>query len=274
MDAIELCDFTPAHLAGAVALSRAEGWPHRAEDWDLVLSLGRGVAATRGGCVLGTALMVPFGEDAAAIAMVIVDSAMRGRGLGRRLMAAVLEAAGDRECRLVATAEGLPLYEKLGFQARGAVCQHQGILAAPPGAPSGAVAFDPVPDIARLAAIDREATSVDRTALLARLASAGRIAVAKGGGFAALRPFGRGAMAGPVVARSGEEARDLLSLLFAQCPGRFMRVDVPEEAGLGPWLEERGLAPVGGGIAMRRAERPANGAGGFKLFALASQALG
>ena len=55
----------------------------------------------RGACddgrVVATTMMTPFGSDCATINMVIVDAAMRGRGLGRRLMDAALDMAGERQ---------------------------------------------------------------------------------------------------------------------------------------------------------------------------------
>ena len=56
----------PAHLDGAVALSRAEGWPHRLEDWALILGLSRGIAAFDGDRLVGTAMATPFGPAATA----------------------------------------------------------------------------------------------------------------------------------------------------------------------------------------------------------------
>ena len=35
----------PAHLPGAMRLSADAGWPHREEDWRLVLDISRGFAA-------------------------------------------------------------------------------------------------------------------------------------------------------------------------------------------------------------------------------------
>jgi hypothetical protein len=105
----------------------------------------------------------------------------------------------------------------------------------------------------------------------------GRFAVIRDGsglaGFAALRPFGRGEVAGPVVARDAADARRLLAFLFAGRAGAFLRVDTPEASGLGDWLAAQGLASVGGGIAMIRGEAPA-AAREFQTFALAAQALG
>src|SRR4051812_4202004 len=70
--------------------------------------------------------VTPYGDDAATINMFIVDASMRGRGLGRQLMQEALAKAGERTCYLVATNDGLSLYQKLGFVATGGIVQHQG----------------------------------------------------------------------------------------------------------------------------------------------------
>ncbi|KQT61748.1 MULTISPECIES: GNAT family N-acetyltransferase [unclassified Aureimonas] len=276
---IELIEFQDGHLDAAVDLSRAEGWPHRREDWALVLSLSRGTVALEGGRVVGTALATPFGEAGATVNMVIVDKSMRGRGLGRRLMAFAIEAAGGRSCRLVATEDGRPLYEKLGFAATGEIRQHQGPVSAPARpALSADIDFADETVAAELAALDAQATGLDRSALFARLAREGRFAVLREAGriegFAVLRPFGRGEVAGPVVARTADEAKALLGFLFADRAGAFLRVDVAVGRGLGPFLVEHGLLPVGGGIAMQRGGVAVEPSRPVQTFALASQALG
>jgi GNAT superfamily N-acetyltransferase len=185
-----------AHLDGAVLLSREAGWPHRREDWELVLSVSEGIVALQDGRVVATTIMTPFGSDAAAINMVIVDSAMRGRGLGRRLMDAALERAGTRSCRLVATKEGLPLYEKLGFVAVGEIIQHQGkaLKVATPAT----VSWARDNDYEKICSLDRAACGLDRSKLMSILRQAARFAVIreKGGGqglrgSARLRPWSR-----------------------------------------------------------------------------------
>ena len=87
--------FGPEHLETACALSRQCGWPHRAEDWALALRLSRGVVAIEDDRVVGTALATPFGPVATAN-MIIVDGAMRGRGLGRTLMDEMMARAAPR----------------------------------------------------------------------------------------------------------------------------------------------------------------------------------
>ncbi|HEX6015417.1 MAG TPA: GNAT family N-acetyltransferase [Geminicoccaceae bacterium] len=264
---------TPAHLDGAVALSRAEGWPHRLEDWALILGLSRGIAALDGDRLVGTAMATPFGP-AGALSMIVVARDWRGRGLARAMMERLMDGEA-RQWRLVATAEALPLYAKLGFVETHRIVQQQGTVAAV-AAPEG-VAWAEPGDTEAIAALDRAATGMDRAGLVAALAGAGRLAVIRDesgpAGYAALRPFGRGEVAGPVVARDAADARRLLAFLFASRPGAFLRVDTPEASGLGDWLAAQGLAPVGGGIAMIRGGAPA-AASEFQSFALAAQALG
>jgi hypothetical protein len=206
--------------------------------------------------------------------MIIVARDWRGRGLARAMLERLME--GDpRQWRLIATADGLPLYRKLGFVETHRIVQQQGPVAAI-AAPEG-VAWAEPDDTNAIAALDRAATGMDRAGLVAALAGAGRLAVIRdaGGlaGYAALRPFGRGEVAGPVVARDAADARRLLAFLFAGRPGALLRVDTPEASGLVDWLAAQGLAPVGGGIAMVWGGAPA-AAPEFQSFALAAQALG
>ncbi len=274
---IDLLTFGPEHLDEAVALSRAESWPHRREDWEMAHRLSIGVAAMDGaGRVTGTTFMTPFGDYYATINMVIVDKSMRGLGLGRKLMERAFELAGKRPLRLIATQEGLPLYEKLGFVATGTILQHQGPVRAVER-PEG-VEDMRAEDVEAVRALDRKAHNADRSALLDTLLEHGRIAVMRKGdgieAWGAIRPFGRGEVIGPVIAPDIETARALIAYFAFSRPGSFLRVDTGSETGIAPWLSEIGLVHVGGGVTMRRpliedAEPPLR-----NIYALASQALG
>lgn len=270
----DLSAFTARHVAGAARLSAAEGWPHRAEDWAALLALGRGLVALRGDAVAGTGLCFPFGPGAARLGMIIVDGTIRGQGLGRRLTEGLIALAGDRALSLCATADGLPLYERLGFEAAGEIRQHQGIAAPLPAA--GAPDWAAEADAEEIAALDRTASGMDRGALVRHLLGAGRIALHRPAGriegYAALRPFGRGHVAGPLVAPDAETARGLLAPLVAACAGTFLRVDTGADTGLSPWLAARGMPQTGGATAMQRGALPP--AGDARIFAIASQALG
>ena len=268
-------EFTAKHLDDAVRLSRRAGWPHRRDDWACLLGLSHGVVATSSGQVVATALATPFGPAAMAN-MIIVDQDLRGRGLGRAVMQRAMALITPEEWRLVATQEGLPLYQSLGFEAVGRVLQCQGEVRAS-AAPPDSVRWARVGDLATIARIDAAATGMQRERLLEYLTVHGRFAVLEAGGavagYAALRPFGRGELAGPVIARDQAQAADLLGFFFARCEGRFLRVDTAPETDIAGFLALHGLACVADGIAMRRGAA-ARAPSEFRNFALAAQALG
>jgi hypothetical protein len=170
----------------------------------------------------------------------------------------------------------LPLYAKLGFRETGRILQHQGTPK--PTHARHDVEWATRDDMAAFIAMDRTASGLDRAELISLLFDCGRVAVlrrnGRAAGFAALRTFGRGKAAGPAVAASADEARSLLSFLFAASPGEFLRVDTSGASGLSPWLTEQGLAHAGGGIAMQKGRTAPEEVPPFQTFALANQALG
>lgn len=270
---------TVADLDAATELSREQHWPHRDEDWELFLGLGEGLVAEAGGKLVGTIMAWRFGETMATIGMVIVSSAAQGQGIGRKLMEAMIEQLGDRTIVLNATEEGLPLYLKLGFVETGRIYQHQGPApdvpltelqpgerVRPKGKADGA-----------LGEIYGQASGMDRQALFDALAADSRTVVLSRDqhpvGFAMLRRFGRGWSIAPVVAPDGAGAKALILHWLAVKQGRFCRIDITAESGLGDWLEELGLPRVGSVRTMARGPAPVP-APFPAVFGLAAQALG
>uniref|UniRef100_UPI0035B24041 GNAT family N-acetyltransferase n=1 Tax=Paenirhodobacter enshiensis TaxID=1105367 RepID=UPI0035B24041 len=263
--------FAQQYLPGAVRLSQQAGWPHRAADWAFTAAVSKGFVGIENGEVVATAFCSEFG-DFCTINMIIVDAAMRGRGLGRRMMDRVIAAAQGRGMSLVATADGLPLYEKLGFRATGEVVQHQGIVTEVPALPEGFATprIATRDDLPVIAAMDRAACGADRFAMLSNLFDIATIRICDTG-FASVRDFGRGRTVGPVVARDAMTARGLIAASAAT--GGFLRLDTRPDCGLSDFLTAMGLSPVGGGITMHCGPaRPA--AKEFMTYALTSQALG
>lgn len=275
---VSLTAFRPEHLEGAVRLSCQAKWPHRLDDWQLALGLSTGIVAVdkNATTVLGTVLMTAYKRDAATINMVLVDEAARGRGLGRKLMEAAIALADSRALRLIATREGLPLYQKLGFRETGAIVQHQGhvLRVAPPANVRPAESHE----ISTIIDLDRGAGGADREDLLRAIAKVGRLAVLSAGqkiaGFAAFRAFGNGEVIGPVVAANEDGGKALLAYFMAGREGQFVRVDAAEAPQLGAWLIEKGLVRAGEGVAMQRPVVPRSCGGPLTTFALASQAFG
>lgn len=270
---------TTADLEAATELSREQQWPHRDEDWELFLSLGEGLVAEVGDRLIGTIMAWRFGETMATIGMVIVSSAAQGQGIGRKLMEAMIEQLGDRTIVLNATEEGLPLYLKLGFIETGRIYQHQGPAPDIPLAelrPGERVRPKGKADGA-LGELYGNASGMDRQQLFDALAGHSRTVVLSHDqhpvGFAMLRRFGRGWSIAPVVAPDAAGAKALIHHWLAVKQGRFCRIDITAESGLGDWLEELGLPRVGSVRTMARGPAPV--AAPFPaVFGLAAQALG
>jgi len=276
----ELRRMTPLDLAAAHTLSSEQKWPHRIEDWEMLLSLGFGYVVERDGEVIGTAMAWHYGVDAATLGMVIVSPKAQGMGLGRRLMDAVLADLGDRTVLLNATEEGAPLYRKLGFELAGPVFQHQGAAFSVPMAkliPDERVRPLGAKDMATLRSLARRATGMDRDALLDALVRGAQGVVLtrrnEPVGFALFRRFGRGYVVGPTIAPDTGGAKALISHWLGSNSGRFCRLDVPEESGLSVWLDELGLPCVGRVVRMVRGTRPPVDPS-ITTFSLTTQALG
>ncbi|MEO1088999.1 MAG: GNAT family N-acetyltransferase [Pseudomonadota bacterium] len=276
----DLEPMTADHLDAAAALSTAEEWPHRPADWDFLFALGRGFVAVERGAVVGTVSWWPFGAFDASIGMLVVRRSGRGRGLGRRLMDRVATAAGGRRLHLVATADGLPLYERLGFRVSGTVVKHEGLARAPAhgGTTDVGVREFTAGDLADVVALDRAACGMDRSALLRALVVTADVRVSRAGGdvagYGVCRASGRDLVIGPVVGRAEMDARALVSALLTTAAGRFVRIDVPQATGLSGWLQGVGLEAVSQATTMVQSPSPLPPTGPAKRWALANQALG
>jgi GNAT superfamily N-acetyltransferase len=214
------------------ALSRASGWNQRAEDWTLLLSgnPGRFVAAvTPEGRVVGTAGAACYGRDLAWICMVLVDAAERGRGLGTRLMDAVLDRLDDvRLVGLDATPLGRSVYARLGFAEAGTFLR-MAAAAAPEPTRHGLARALEGEDFDAVLAQDREVFGADRGAVLRwAYGRAPAWCVPESGALAGYC-FGRRGdhshHVGPVVARDVATARYLLARAMRGVEGRVI-VDV------------------------------------------------
>ena len=279
-EAAVLRDIAPADAAICAGLARAVGWPHRPEDWEMAIGLGRGVVATLGEEVVATALWWPYGEHHATLGMIIVSPEHQGAGIGRQLMQALFAQAEGRSLLLNATVAGQPLYEKLGFVLCGAIRQYQGAVGAvaEPILTEGAVLRPAaLADLPVLERLDQAATGLPRGPLLRAVLSAGEGTVLMRGGeaagFSMVRRFGRGLVIGPVVAADLADAQALLAHGLQARQGQFVRVDVEDGSPLADLLTGSGLKPVDRVNSMVRGTLPTP-TGPVRRYTLASQALG
>jgi GNAT superfamily N-acetyltransferase len=271
---------TAADVPAAHALSVQLKWPHRLEDWAMLQRVAQGFVVEDQGRLIGTAFTCPQGSHA-TIGLVIVDDEYQGQGIGRKLMELAIEACGSRTAILNATLAGAPLYASQGFVDFGHVQQHQGQALSP--APQELAAGERCralseTDHAELINLANAASGLDREAVLNDLFEVveASVGVERDGclcAFALLRPFGRGRCIGPVVAQNLEQARHLIAVLLAKVPDAFVRIDIPSNSGLAPWLEEAGLKQVDTVAQMARGTPP-QASGAVQQFALVTQAIG
>ena len=113
-------------LDECLRLSTAVGWNQTLDDWRMLLRLApAGAFAARvDPFIVGTAIGIDYGAFA-WIAMMLVDPAYRGRGVGRRLLEAAMDAVPSRRpIRLDATPLGRPLYQRYGFEDEAALSRY------------------------------------------------------------------------------------------------------------------------------------------------------
>lgn len=276
---IVLRDMVPSDLEAALDLSYEPSWPHRIEDWEMFLEHGEGMVATLDDKVVGTILSFRFGEDYATLAMFIVARALQRRGIGRKLVTAMIARLAGRNILLNATQEGISLYSSLGFVPCGIVHQHQGPAPTMPLVELGeGERVRPMGQAdLHLPEFYSRISGMDRTALFAAMAAMGTGVVLsrheEAVGFAVVRRFGRGLAIAPLVAPDLDGAKALVTHCLGVNAGRFCRIDVIEGLGLSRWLEEMGLPKVSTVTTMVLGTAPA-ARSGSRVFGIANQALG
>jgi GNAT superfamily N-acetyltransferase len=264
-------------LPQARELSAEMKWPYRLEDWAFAHWLGHGLALKEASRVVATGAWWPNGDAFATIGMIIVSTALQGRGLGARLFDALMAETEGRAVLLNSTAEGFELYRRRGFVSVGEIHQHQGALRPGAGGPSQDLRPARAADLERLVQLDEAASGRPRRELIEALAAEARFTVLEQDGeltgYAASRPFGRGHVIGPVIAADVEQAQRLIDAAGAELVGAFVRLDTSPDLGMGAWLEGRGLAHVSSATTMVRGTAP-QPSGQGRIFALCSQSLG
>jgi GNAT superfamily N-acetyltransferase len=113
-------------LDEALTLSATAGWNQRLDDWRMLLRLAPtgAFAAVSDARIVGTAIGIDYGPFA-WIAMMLVNPAYRGRGVGRRLLEVAIDAVPSKlPIRLDATPLGRPLYQRYGFEDEAMLSRH------------------------------------------------------------------------------------------------------------------------------------------------------
>ncbi|MDB5732205.1 MAG: family N-acetyltransferase [Variovorax sp.] len=218
---------TLAMLGDLVAQS---GWNQVPQDWALFSRLGSlcGVRDA-GGKLVASGAVLPMGDSAAWISMILVAPAVRGQGWGRRVFAHCLRNVQDagRIPMLDATPAGARLYSQFGFAPLWHLTRWQ--RDALPGATPAPPIASPAPEtLATFASLDAEALGISREPVLADLMARADSRLVRSAGAAALVRTGRLAHhIGPLLATHEPAAAALVLDIARGLPGRVF-IDVPD----------------------------------------------
>ena len=248
---------TEADIALGMRLKEQAGWNQVEADWRRFLAIspeGCFVAQCNGKAV-GTAVGCLFGS-VAWIAMVLVESQVRGRGIGKALVEHVLsfvDQHGATSVRLDATSLGQPLYERLGFVPQYPLMRFGGTLSFE--APLADVRIDSdiieaaEIDYAAILKLDQSITGTDRRTFLHALFNERRkdVRIIKHDGeiegYVTVRQGSDALQIGPCIA-TADAAEALLADAAHRYAGQRVYVDVPvSNRAADLFAEQFGLEP-------------------------------
>lgn len=118
---LKIVNFDISDIPDLIGLSESVGWDYDFDEIQTILMSGI-VYGHRNqfGEVVSSAAIIKYGSSLATIGMVIVHPDYRGLGLGKKVTQVCLDSVlNTQTVMLVATEEGRPMYEKMGFVALG-----------------------------------------------------------------------------------------------------------------------------------------------------------
>jgi GNAT superfamily N-acetyltransferase len=215
---LRIRDMTVADIRFGMRLKQQAGWNQVEADWRRLLGLQPDgcFVAEIDGVPAGTVTTCQFGP-VAWVAMMLVDEALRSRGIGRCLMKHALDeldSNGALTIRLDATSLGRPLYESLDFRAEATFARYVGVLPLADGPPPELPVSPSSEVVDGIAKFDLQVTGTDRGRLLRVLIEEHpeslQVAIEAGeiAGFVLSRPGSRARRIGPCLA--SEQAAPLL----------------------------------------------------------------
>jgi len=238
--------FRPDDLDAGLRLSTQAGWNQVASDWKRVFDLcPEGFFAGRlDGNVVATACAPSYGNAAAWIGLILVDTACRGQGHGAAMFAQAIEKAREiagEAVGLDASDLGRPVYLKKGFVDVAPIDRWTGILKATPASP--ALKAVTASTFERVAELDRAACSIDRSRLLLHMMGDPSVQSFEipGAGHAFLAPGRMHPHLGPVVATEDAVFEALLDQAARILKGAEVVIDAIRTSSSAEILKAHGL---------------------------------
>ena len=225
-------------IPAAMKLKEAAGWNQTEADWRRLIRLDPNgcFAAIENDQLVGTTTTTSYEDDLAWIGMVLVDLQHRRRGIATRLIETALAYFDGKVVviKLDATAEGSPVYEKLGFKTESLVERWRG------NGKSRSIEREDTPiNLNALLDLDRRAFRADRSRLINYLIDDSRISPVlvkdESGsltGYALARAGTKAVYIGPVVTEDTAHVENLLDRILGQLSGSSVYIDFSRECGV------------------------------------------
>ncbi|WP_100225091.1 GNAT family N-acetyltransferase [Saccharococcus caldoxylosilyticus] len=252
---VNLVTFGYEDIPELILLSASVGWDYDEHEIRTMMKSGKIYGhKNEEGKVVSSAAIIPYDTSLASIGMVIVHEEYRRMGLGKIVTRACINTVSkDTAIMLIATEQGKPLYEKMGFSVVDCVhkylCDHYIPVRSINKMDIEINTFSQE-DVTQMIKLDEKAVGAKRSKFLVnRIEQAKECLVVKdsngtiiGYGLSILGPINL--ILGPIVAPNFEIASLLIDELARNHQGR-LRIDVPsghEEFML--FLEQRGFYKV------------------------------
>jgi GNAT superfamily N-acetyltransferase len=236
MDSIEnlhRVSLDQSHVANGVTLSSEAHWNQNEDDWSLLLEAGSAIGyQAADGKIVGSALILPYGDAFGWISMVLVTASWQRRGLATRLLhdcISMLEARGLAQI-LDATPAGALVYGPLGFTAQFEMQRWEADEVSIDVPAAGYSRPYKPADLQSVLDYDLPVFGGDRAAILRGLAArsepCARVAN-NGGGYLLSRDGRRARQIGPICADDADTAIDMLAQALSANSGPVF-IDVPD----------------------------------------------
>ncbi|MFE7060932.1 GNAT family N-acetyltransferase [Sutcliffiella sp. NPDC057660] len=224
-------------IPGLIELSTSVGWDYDKDEIQTIMSSGKVYGYKNDeGTIVSSAAVIPYGSNLASIGMVIVHQDYRGQGLGKKLTQACLNSVSkDAAIMLIATEEGIPMYESMGFKYTDCVYKYlcDNYI---PTILDDMLEVEILPmreeDLPQVVKLDKDAFGVERRNFISnRINQAKESLVVKnpdgkiiGYGLSILGPINL--ILGPIVAPDHHSASALIDRLARNHQGK-LRIDIP-----------------------------------------------
>ncbi|MEW4282955.1 GNAT family N-acetyltransferase [Priestia koreensis] len=246
---LQLIECNEIHIKPLVQLSSSIDWDYSREDLETIMSTGRIFAhQTEQGEIVSSGALVTYGGKMTCIGMVIVHPNYQGVGLGTEIMRHCLSLLGNQSAMLIATEEGKPMYEKLGFLTVSAVRKYFCVAPVRNSKHDFIKPYDSL-DLSSVLRLDAEAFGDERQSFLRkRIEQATKRRVLRKSeeicGFGLAVETSQNLILGPIVAPTAEDAVALVRDLVQGYRGK-LRIDVPtEQKSFQQLLEQSGFVFV------------------------------